>query len=207
MRGMFATAASAVVVSGTALGFAAGASVLETADRLERRQVVDTLAPPTAREVCNSLTYVAYNALPVVQCYRAVTAERGWHVSTIDAWQAWLITDPWSVTQGESSQCPNLRGGDRIVAGENCLNKRSDPSPGSDTGFGQVTSIWYGHGDYLCERGYCGWQSIVASPFDSMVASVVLPVEMGRPWGGSDPWCRFAQWAFEYHRCERAPDR
>lgn len=203
-------AAAAVVVGVSTVQLTAGATVFESADRLERRQVSNTLPPPSAKEICGSMSYRAYEhhaQSPAAICYRAVAAEQGWSTEKIQAWQPFLITEFSGVIQGESSSCWNLRNGDRITAGELCTAVRRTTSPGSDTGWGQVTSIWYGPGDYLCERGYCGWRSIIASPYDSMLASVILPVEMGRPYGGSDPWC-FSAWARSYHRCaETPPDR
>jgi hypothetical protein len=194
---------AAAVVGVSGLGLSAAAEVSETADRLERRQSGTTLPPPAA-DLCNSMTYTAYDEMPVAACYRAVTAERGWHQSTIAAWEPFLITNFTGVTQGESSQCWNMRGGDRITSGEPCTDVRRTSSPGSDTGFGQATRVLWGAPDgILCARhGYCSWQSILASPYDSMLSSVVLLVEDL----GSDPWC-FADWARAYHECWRAPDR
>jgi hypothetical protein len=193
---------AAAVVGVSGLGLSAAAEVSETADRLERRQSGTTLPPPAA-DLCNSMTYTAYDEMPVAACYRAVTAERGWHQSTIAAWEPFLITNFTGVTQGESSQCWNMRGGDRITSGEPCTDVRRTSSPGSDTGFGQATRVLWGDAGILCTKhAYCGWQSILASPYDSMLASVVLLVEDL----GSDPWC-FAAWARAYHECWKAPDR
>jgi hypothetical protein len=188
----------------------AGASTTETADRSERRvQATPTLAPPSAAEVCNSLTYYGYDPKPTYQCFIAVTSERGWMPQTQDAWDDFLVWDFAGVIQGESSHCWNMRFGDRIGAGEPCTSKRG-PGTGEDSGFGQATCVLYcaHRGGVLClKHGYCSGAEIVASPFDSMLASVVLLVEMGRPNGGSDPWCYDAR-ARDYHDCARlAPDR
>ena len=193
------------------------ADVEQTADRAERQiQATATLPPPPpAREICNGLTYVAYDPNPTYACFIAITSERGWMPQTQDAWDDFLIWEFSGVIQGESSHCWNMRFGDRISAGEPCTAKRG-PGTGEDSGFGQATCVLYGpvgsrctdyRGGVLClKHGYCSGASIVASPYDSMLASVVLLVEMGRPNGGSDPWCYDAD-ARRYHQCWEAPDR
>lgn len=170
---------------------------------MERRQVGTTLAPPTAAEECNYRIYVAYDPFPVVGCYRAVAAEQGWSVAKIDAWQPFLVTEFSSVTQGESSQCWNLRGGDRIAAGQPCAAVQRTRYPSDDTGWGQATRSLWGPTAHLCVSfGVCSWQQILADPYSSMLNSVVRVVD----YAGSQPWC-WAQWAREYHDCWEAPDR
>lgn len=182
------------------------ATVHSTPDRGTQIQVATTLPPPSAAEVCNSMDYYAYaNGAdqPAALCYRAVAAEQGWDVAKIAAWQPFLITEFSGVIQGESSSCWNLRGGDRIAAGENCLNVRRTSSPGDDTGWGQATRSLWGSNAFLCKTfGVCSWQQIIESPYSSMLNSVIRVVD----YNGSQPWC-FAGWARDYHQCWEAPDR
>jgi hypothetical protein len=110
------------------------------------------------------------------------------------------------VIQGESAHCWNVRRGEIIEAFEVCneANKTVISGPHEDAGFGQVTSVWYGSRGWLCKtHGYCGVYSIIASPYDSMLSSIVLLVEHS----GSGPWC-YSSRARDYHDCDRlAPDR
>jgi hypothetical protein len=197
---------AATVVGGLTVGLSAAATVHETADRMERRQVSPTLAPPSAAETCNSQSYRAYEhhaQSPAAICYRAVAAEQGWDASKIAAWQPFLITEFSGVIQGESSSCWNLRGGDRIAAGEPCSAVRRTSSPGDDTGWGQATRSLWGSNAHLCLTfGVCHWSQIIASPYDSMLNSVIRVVDHA----GSRSWC-WVQWAVNYHHCWEAPDR
>lgn len=192
------------------LMFTSPATVQATPVRLEQIQVTETPPPPpppTAAEVCNSMEYFAYaNGADqsAAICYRAVAAEQGWDAAKIAAWQPFLITEFSGVIQGESSSCWNLRGGDRIGAGENCLNKRSASNPGEDTGWGQATSSLWGRNAVLClEFGVCSWRQIIESPYSSMLNSVIRVVDHS---GGSRAWC-WVRWAQVYHECWEAPDR
>jgi hypothetical protein len=180
-----------------------------TARRGMAVQVAETVpAPPrplTAREVCNSLTYIAYDPGPSGACFRAVTAERGWSPERIESWFPFIVSEFSGVIQGESAHCWNVRRGEIIEAGEVCneSNKTVINGPHDDAGFGQATSVWHGRNGYLCKHhGYCGVFSVIASPYDSMLATIVLLIEHS----GSDPWCWSVR-ARDYHDCWEAPDR
>lgn len=170
-------------------------------------QVAETVPPPpppSARQVCNSLTYVAYDPGPSGTCFRAITQERGWGGKT-DLWFPFIVSEFSGVIQGESGHCWNVRRNEIIEAGEVCneANKTRIGPLGDDVGFGQATSVWHGRNGWLCrEHGYCGVNSILASPYDSMLATIVLLVE----YQGSAPWC-YSSHARSYHQCWEAPDR
>lgn len=181
----------------------------QTADRMEGGFIYlggDPEPPPTARVVCNMATYYAYDNgvdSPAAKCYRAVAAEEGWSAQKIAAWQPFLITEFSGVIQGEASSCWNLRGGDRIAAGEPCTAVRRTSSPGDDTGWGQATRSLWGSNAHLCLAfGVCHWSQIISDPHSSMLNSVIRVVD----YNGSQPWC-FAGWAITYHQCWEAPDR
>lgn len=191
-------------------GIAHSATTTQTADRMAGDFIYlggDPEPPPTARVVCNMATYYAYDNdadSPAAKCYRAVAAEEGWSAQKIAAWQPFLITNFSGVIQGESSSCWNLRGGDAIAAGENCLNKRSARYPGEDTGWGQATSSLWGRNAVLCINfGVCSPQHILESPHSSMLNSIIRVVDHS---GGSRAWC-WTGWAVTYHQCWTAPDR
>lgn len=207
----------AVMVAGAlalaTIGFTAdaigigGATVNERPIRGGQIVVDDTIPPPpmSARQVCNSLTYVAYDPGPSGLCFRAVTAERGWSAERIASWFPFIVSEYSGVIQGESGHCWNVRRNEIIEAGEVCneANKTRIGPLGDDVGFGQATSVWHGRNGWLCtEHGYCGVHSILASPYDSMLATIVLLVE----YQGSGPWCFDAR-SRNYHQCWEAPDR
>ncbi len=184
---------------------AAVATVHSTPDRGTQIQVTETLPPPpTAREVCNVLLADQYRrswaGLPAAQmCFEAIVVERGWHRETIDAWLPFVMTAEGSILHGESDWCPGRRGGQLVD--DFCNITTPNKTPGEDTGWGQATSSLWGRNAILClNYGYCGWQSILASRYDDMLASVVLVIEEL----GSRPWC-FAEWAIQLHRCRVLP--
>lgn len=198
-----AVALAAIGLTADAIGVG-GATVSERPIRGGQIVIDDTLPPPSAREICNSLTYVAYDPGPSGTCFRAVTQERGWGAKT-DAWFGFIVSEYSGVIQGESGHCWNVRRNEIIEAGEVCneANKTRIGPLGDDTGFGQVTAVWWGRRGVLCtDYGYCGPNSILASPYDSMLASIVIPVELE----GSKPWC-YSSHARSYHQCWEAPDR
>lgn len=169
-------------------------------------QATDTVPPPpppTARQVCNSLVWQHDNPAASDVCFRVVTAERGWSAAKTESWMHFVVHDDRSLIRGESMYCWNLRNGGIIDPYSNCVITRQ--GRGEDTGLGQATSVWYGPNGPLCtDYGYCGSASILASPYDSMLASVVLLIEID----SADPWCFRSPWnAYDYHACWNAPDR
>lgn len=192
------------LTAATALPFAVhgAASTNQTADRIEasRLQATDTVPPPTARSICNSLIWKHMDPSASDTCFRAVTAERGWTTRETERWLPWVVYLPGNLIGGESAYCWNLRNGGQIRPYSNCEITRQ--GRGSDTGLGQATPVWYNDAGYLCvEHNYCGSNSILRSPYDSMLASVVLLIEID----GSSPWC-FPK-LYEWHQCWNTPDR
>jgi hypothetical protein len=102
---------------------------------------------------------------------------------------------------GESAFCWNRRRGDVVAPYSACVITRQGTH--EDVGFGQVTTSWYGQGAILCqEYGVCHSAQIIASPYASMLYSIVIPIEEA----GSRSWCYSAA-ARSYHDCWKAPDR
>lgn len=182
----------------------------ETADRAERRlnatQVTDTIPPPPrpASDICNSLTYRSYDSRPSGICFRAVTAERGWSRARIDSWFPFIVSEFSGVIQGESAHCWNVRRGEIIEGGRVCNEaNKTRHTNAEDVGFGQATSSLWGSRGVLCvKHGVCSPGQILASPYTSMLYSIVLVVEEL----GSQPWCYDSR-ARSYHQCWEAPDR
>lgn len=198
---VFAIVGSAVIVYAST----DGATADQHARRLTNEFIATpTVPPPTAADICNSIEYAGWAVDRVVPCYRAVAAERGWAPEIIDAWQPWLITDPWGVVAKESRGCWNLTFGDIIGFGEPCTEMRGDQG-GEDSGFGQATRAWYGDNGLLCRNhGVCSKWQIISDPYSSMLYSVILLVE----YDGSSPWCFTRPWnSLRYHQCWLAPDR
>lgn len=193
-----AIAAAAVSVVGVAR---ADGTADTQAKRLDNaQQVTDTMPPPpkpSTRQIVNSLPYQHYNDIPAMTAYRLVAAERGWTSARIEAW-APFVRD---VMLGESAFCWNRRRGDIVRPySVGCVITRQGRY--EDVGFGQVTSSFYGDAGLLCTKyGVCSSGQILASPYDSMLWSLVVPLELD----GSHPWC-FSGAARSYHNCGLAPD-
>lgn len=175
-----------------------GATAIEQADRIgNQQQATPTDPPPSIRDTVNAITYQHYNDLPALKAYRLVAAERGWDSSRIEAW-APFVRD---VMLGESAFCWNRRRGDIVRSySVGCIITQEGRY--EDVGFGQVTTSFYGSTGLLCTRyGVCSMQQILASPYDSMLWSIVVPIELD----GSHPWC-YSGAARSYHNCRLAPD-
>lgn len=188
------------LVALAALPLAVGAGWAATADTAERQamvQATDTLPPPDIRALVNGLPYEHYNPGPAMDAFRLVAAYRGWPDALIKAWEP-FVND---VMFGESAYCWNRQRGDIMIPHSMCVLQRGGRH--EDVGFGQVTAVFYGQNGEVCKQyGYCSRQQILASPFDSMLASIVAPIELE----GSQPWC-YNAYARRYHDCWRAPDR
>lgn len=148
-----------------------------------------------SKEFVNSRPYSLGVAEPALQAFAEVARCRGWSQADIVAWTP-FVTD---VMAGESGFCPNPRRGARWAnGGKNCAISRQGTY--SDSGFGQLISIHHGPGRWLCvQEGICGANSVISTPWNSMVALVAL-VERS----GSQPWCYNAS-ARRYHKCHLAP--
>lgn len=134
---------------------------------------------------------------PALFAYRAVARHEGWSDTDIEAWLP-FVTD---VIAKESGGCPAVRGGTLYNAiGDSC-NEPAVAGRRQDTGFGQVTRVLYhGPASTLCKfAALCNWQTIAATPWNSMRALVITIRHHG-----SFPWCYDAR-ARAYHRCNLAP--
>lgn len=174
-----------------------GATVAQQADRGEFVQVGPTVPPPSIRDIVNALPYQHYNDAPAMKAFRLVAADHGWNSQRIETW-APFVRD---VMLGESAFCWNRRRGDIVASYSMCVITRQGRY--EDVGFGQVTTSWYGSNAILCvEYGVCRSSQVLASPYASMLYSIVIPIEEA----GSRSWCYSAA-ARSYHNCTLAPDR
>lgn len=208
-RGVIFACVLVLALAAGVVALADVASVGETADRLERMQVTDTIPPPpkpSAAQTCNTLIYRSHQSTSAGVCFRAVTAERGWSAQRIESWFPFVIIGEASVIYGESRYCWHIRRGEYVEPDQICNRentKRYLSRLGEDSGFGQATSSLWGRNGILCvDHGVCSSAQIIASPFTSMLYSIVIPIERL----GSQPWC-WSSWARDYHDCWRAPDR
>lgn len=158
-----------------------------------------TPAPPpdpcTLEPYVNGLQYAWMTHPPAVEAYRIVAACLGWDTYTIDRWQAGITLD---LIPKESGYCPLNSGGSIVNAACEVVSR----GHGSDTGFGQLISLWYDGDGYLCVNfGYCGQWSILQSPWHSMRALLLAVM-----YDGKGPWC-FNAWARDYHHllCSTMP--
>lgn len=164
-------------------------------------QATDTVPPPprpTTRQIVDGLPYQHYNDKPAMQAFALVAAERGWSGEKIRDWSPFVK----DVMLGESAFCWNRRRGDAIISySVGCIASKQGRY--EDVGFGQVTTAWYGSNAILCTKyGVCHSSQVLASPYASMLYSIVIPLEEA----GSQSWC-YSAWARDYHRCDLAPDR
>lgn len=123
--------------------------------------------------------------------YRTVAAVRGWTPETIDRW-APFVED---VMAKESGGCWNLLGGAVMEYPQTGCNIARQ-GHGEDAGVGQVTSAGWGSSGAACKvAGLCSREAVIASPWSSMTAMLVLMEAHG-----SFPWC-FSDWARALHDC------
>ena len=153
--------------------------------------------PPTeaasVRSQVDQLGYRFHDMTSPMQAFRLVAAERGWTQAEITSWEAAVS----NIIFLESGGCWNLRRGASLPnAGASCTTV-SGVSRNSDSGFGQVTRIWWKQGAPVCKHsGICSAESVVASPYNSMTALLVV-LE-------SDPRLR---WSYCYNRRARSYHR
>lgn len=195
---VLAVAPAILIIAVSGIARAGGADVLTPAEReLNAQQITPTVPPPSIRGLVNALPYQHYNDVPAMKAFRLVAAERGWSSQRIESW-APFVRD---VMLGESAFCWNRRRGDIVASYSMCVITRQGRY--EDVGFGQVTRSWYGSNATLCTKyGVCSSSQILASPYDSMLWSIIVPLEEA----GSQSWC-YNAFARSYHNCGLAPDR
>lgn len=134
---------------------------------------------PDAQAVVNGLQYQWQNSAPTTTAYRYVATCLGWDTPTQEKWYQFLIQD---VLTGESGHCPYTLGGGTVDDNCNVLRRGTK----SDTGFFQlIRKYWYAPDQVLCvNHGYCSQDSIIATPWDSMMAGLLAVMYDGRR-----PWC------------------
>lgn len=176
------------------LVFSLAACDLDQIDKYTSAVREDTATSPVdVREYVNGLPYAFTVAEPALEAFRAVAADRGWASEDIESWVP-FITD---VMANESGFCWNVKGGAKM-ANVGCEIRKQ--GRGSDSGFGQLISLHYKPGRWLCEQeGLCSSAAIIDNPYDSMTALVAL-VERS----GGQPWCYNAK-ARRYHKCSLVP--
>lgn len=143
--------------------------------------------------IVNGLPYSYQSREPVMQAFRIVAAARGWTPQQIASWE----TAVWDIALKEAQGCWNVRYGAKFAYwdGRGCILKSGRGAKLSGrgaAGYGQITSVlWH----ITCNRvGLCDGASIVASPWNSMLALVAVIEDQG-----VGPWC-YNSWARRYHR-------
>ena len=134
----------------------------------------------SVRDKVNSLPYAWGVPEPAMEAFELVARKRGWSKENIQQWKPFAQ----AVMQRESGWCFNLRRGAQMAApGVDCsLSKQGRYS---DSGFGQVIRVHYRPGSWMCtQEGLCSSDSIIGSPWSSMIAFVSLLEHAGR-----QPWC------------------
>lgn len=127
----------------------------------------------------NSLVYSYGNAAPAAQAFRAVATARHWTPASIRLWEPFVL----GVARRESGFCYNVRRGVVLANPTGCVIKRQGTH--SDSGFGQLISIHYKPGAWLCTQEHlCSAEAIISTPWNSMTALVALVERSGR-----QPWC------------------
>lgn len=122
-----------------------------------------------------------------------------WTSSDVDLWNPFAF----DVISKESGGCWNIKGGTLFNAvGDDCFSP-SRVGKKSDSGFGQLISLWYKYPKgILCKlHGVCSQSWIISSPYSSMKAFI-----WALEYDGSHPWC-YNKSALRYHKCSLAPDR
>jgi len=135
----------------------------------------------------NSLPYSYQSQAPVLEAFRLVTASRGWTAEETASWE----TAMWDIALKESQGCWNVRYGARFAHwdGRGCILKRGGSGA---SGYGQITGVLH---PVTCEMAnLCSGPAIVASPYTSMLALVVV-IERH----GVKPWC-YDSYSRRFHR-------
>lgn len=142
-----------------------------------------SVTPPTPCDVdlarINAQTYNYTDPAPAMDAFRVVARCRGWNQAQIDSWAVALE----DIMRFESGFCPNILGGARIAQSDGCVVGRQGRR--GDAGFGQLISLHYRPGAWLCnEEGLCSKWDVIATPQNSMTALLAL-VERS----GTQGWC------------------
>lgn len=193
-------ASISALIAALITSISAPATVNAPADRGEQVQVTDTLPPPpvspTPREIVNGLPYGWMKAEPALEAFQIVARANGWSEGDIEAWTPFMD----DVLYGESRYCWNVI--NTPTMGDESICEVLHNGHNEDAGFGQLTAVHYGKGQWLCvEYGICSKYQIIQDPWTSMEVVVWLIERQG-----SFPWC-WNSWAQGYHKCYLAPDR
>lgn len=142
-----------------------------------------SVTPPTPCDVeqarINSATYNYTDPTPALEAFRVVARCRGWDQVQIGSWEIALE----DIMRFESGFCPNILGGATIAQSDGCVVGRQGSR--GDAGFGQLISLHYRPGAWLCEEeGLCSKYDIIATPWNSMTA-LLAGIER---WG-TQGWC------------------
>lgn len=150
----------------------------------------DTVAPFDPVGYVNALPYGWQNMGPAMDAFRVVATARGWTAIAIDRWTPFV----YDVIVKESGGCPNTIGGDLFVVGT--CDQYTRHGHAEDSGIGQLTFVLYGPSGPVCKAtGLCSQQSIIATPWASIV-SMVATLELL----GQGPYCYDAR-SRGYHDC------
>jgi hypothetical protein len=157
----------------------AAATTTITAARAESQIQVTEAVPPPFDPVTyvNSLDYRWLVLEPAMEAYRVVATYYGWSADVIEARSTFVFR----IMARESAGCWNARRWTTgTAAGMPCLE--TNPGVHDDVGFGQITNVLR---PLTCEKaGICSIADTVASPWNSMLAFVVVLDELGKR-----PWC------------------
>lgn len=152
---------------------------------------VEQAAAFNAADYVNGLTYGWHNMAAPMEAFRVVAISRGWTQTAIDRWTPFTF----DLIAKESGGCPNTKGGDLFVEGT--CDQYTRHGHAEDSGFGQATYSLFGPTGVTCKAlGVCSQAQVIADPWTSMLASVVLPLELL----GRYPWCDYAG-AGDWHNC------
>ncbi len=135
----------------------------------------------------NALPYSYRAKDPVMTAFRSVAASRGWTPEQVASWE----TAVWDIALKEAQGCWNVRYGAKFTHwdGRGCLLRKSGSGA---AGYGQITKVAMGAS---CRRvNICDAATVVASPWNSMLALVALIEE-----SGVKPWC-YDSFSRGYHR-------
>lgn len=125
----------------------------------------------------NQLAYCWQCPNPAMEAYRVVATHLGWPTGVVEARATFVLR----IMAGESAFCWNARAWSHGTASEMPCQQIGQGNR-DDVGFGQITNVLR---PLTCERaGICSIADTIASPWNSMVAYVVVLDELGKR-----PWC------------------
>lgn len=148
-------------------------------------------APFDCATYVNGLDYGWHDMGPAMEAYRVGALCRGWPQESIDRFAPFA----YDVIVKESGGCWNTKGGDLYVEGT--CDQYTRHGTAEDSGFGQATYSLYGPTGVTCKvLGLCSQAAIIASPWASILGSVIVPLEDSGRFG----WCDY-EGAPDYHDC------